>query len=59
MDCIVRFDIDKDLYENYLSSPALVQKSSTKVEIVKRVEEIVGKWKSKIEMVILFYRVLL
>lgn len=52
MDCAVKFFLDEDIYNEYLTTPEKVRETSMKVDIVKQVESIIRTWKTKIIKVI-------
>lgn len=53
LDSTVKFVIDRELYQTYLSTPLLIKESSLNDDIIFRVENIVSIWKGQMETVII------
>lgn len=51
LDSTVKFVIDRELYQTYLSTPHLIKESSLNDDIIFRVENIVSIWKGQMETV--------
>lgn len=52
LDAVVEFQVDKDLYTDFLSSPKLLKENAAKADIVKKVESITRLWAKNIERVL-------